>query len=66
VMNGNEKSDLAIVAVKPANEPGRPGEERVEPRAGAKGNAAGPHGVRAQERAAPLSGIDRGSLPPGA
>jgi len=59
VMNGNEKSGLAIVAVKPANEPGRPGEERVEPRAGAKGNAAGPHGVRAQERAAPTSGIDR-------
>ena len=45
-MNGNERSDLAIVAVKPANEPGRLGEERVEPRAGAKGNAAGPHGVR--------------------
>jgi RNA-directed DNA polymerase len=58
-MNGNERSDLAIVAAKPANEPGRPGEERAEPRAGAKGNAAGPHGVRAQERAAPSSGIDR-------
>jgi len=29
------------------------------PRAGAKGNAAGPRGVRAQERAAPSSGIDR-------
>ncbi len=58
-MNGNERSDLAIVAVKPANEPGRLGEERVEPRAGAKGNAAGPHGVRAQERAASSSGIDR-------
>jgi retron-type reverse transcriptase len=31
----------------------------VERRAGAKGNAAGPHGVRAQERAAPSSGIER-------
>jgi len=58
-MNGSERSGLAIVAAKPANEPGRPGEERVEPRAGAKGNATGPHGVRAQERAAPSSGIDR-------
>jgi RNA-directed DNA polymerase len=58
-MNGNERSGLAIVAVKPANEPGQPGEERAEQRAGAKGNATGPHGVRAQERAAPSTGIDR-------
>jgi group II intron reverse transcriptase/maturase len=58
-MNGNERSGLAIVAVKPANEPGQPGKEWVERRAGAKGNAAGPHGVRAQERAASSSGIDR-------
>ena len=33
--------------------------EWVEPRAGAEGNAEGPHGVRARNRAAPLSGIDR-------
>ena len=58
-MNGDEKSDLAIVAVKSANEPGRPGEEWAEPRAGAKGNARDSHGVRAQHRAAPLSGLDR-------
>jgi len=58
-MNGNEKSDLAIVAVKPANKAGRPGAERGEPSAGAEGNAAGPRGVRAQERAAPSPGIDR-------
>ena len=58
-MNGNEKSDPAIVAMKPANEPGRPGKERVERRAGAEGNAVGPHGVRAQDRAAPSLGIDR-------
>ena len=58
-MNGNERSDPAIVAAKPANEPGRPGKEWVERREGAKGNAAGPHGVRAQERAASSSGIDR-------
>ena len=58
-MNGGEKSDPAIVAVKPANGPLRRGEERVEPRAGAKGNVEGPNGVRAQERAAPLTEIDR-------
>jgi RNA-directed DNA polymerase len=58
-MNGDEKSDPAIVAMKPANDPGQPGQEWVEPRAGAEGNAAGPHGVRAQHRAAPLSGLDR-------
>jgi len=56
-MNGDEKSDLAIVAMKPANKSGQPGSVRVEPRARAEGNAAGPHGVRAQNRAAP--GIDR-------
>ena len=39
--NGCEKSDPLIVAMKPANEVGRPGEERVERRGGAEGNAAG-------------------------
>jgi RNA-directed DNA polymerase len=58
-MNGDEKSDPAVVAVKSANEPVRPGEEWTEPRVGAKGNARGSHGVRAQNRAAPSSGIDR-------
>lgn len=58
-MNGDEKSDPAIVAMKPTNESGRPGKEWVERRAGAKGNAVGPHGVRAQDRAASSSGIDR-------
>src|ERR1019366_5806147 len=58
-MNADEKSDPAIVAAKPANEPGRPGKEWVEPRAGAEGNVEGPHRVRAQNRAAPSSGIDR-------
>jgi hypothetical protein len=58
-MNGIEKSDPAIVAVKPANEPLRRGKEWVEPRAGAKGNAEGPRGVRTQSRAASTMGIDR-------
>src|ERR1051325_2277732 len=39
MMHGPEKSDPGRVAKKPANEAGRPGEERVERRAGTKGNA---------------------------
>jgi RNA-directed DNA polymerase len=39
MMHGPEKSDPGIVAMKPANEAGRPAEERVERRAGTKGNA---------------------------
>ena len=58
-MNADEKSDPAIVAAKPVNEPGRPGKEWVEPRAGAEGNVGDSHGVRAQNRATPTSGIDR-------
>ena len=38
-MNGQEKSDPAIVAERPTNEAGRPAEEPAEPRAGAEGNA---------------------------
>jgi RNA-directed DNA polymerase len=58
-MNGNEKSGPAVVAVKPANKSGQPDAERVEPRAGAAGNARDSHGVRARDRATPSSGIDR-------
>ena len=58
-MNGDEKSDPAVVAVKSPNKAGQPDAEAMEPRAGAEGNAAGPHGVRAQNRATPSSGIDR-------
>ena len=49
MMHGHEKSDLAIVAVKPANKAEQPASEQsaaeltaaepVEPRAGTKGNA---------------------------
>ena len=39
MMHEAEKSDLAIVAVKPANKAGQPDAERVERRAGAEGNA---------------------------
>jgi hypothetical protein len=40
MMHGREKSDSAIVAVKPANKAERSAAESVEPRAGTKGNAA--------------------------
>ena len=36
--NEQEKSDLFIVAMKPANKPGRPGAELVEPRERTEGN----------------------------
>ena len=38
-MHDQEKSDSAIVAVKPSNKAGIPAAEAVEPRAGTKGNA---------------------------
>ncbi len=38
-MNGHEKSDPAIVAVKPTNKAGKPVAEPVEPRAGTEGKA---------------------------
>ena len=39
MMNGREKSDPAIVAVKPANKAEQSAAEQVERRAGTKGNA---------------------------
>ena len=39
MMHGHEKSDSAIVAMKPPNNAGRPAAEAVEPRARTKGNA---------------------------
>jgi RNA-directed DNA polymerase len=68
-MHGREKSDPAIVAMKPANEAGRPsealakerlaGEERVERRAGAEGNAAQHDTHRAQIRGRVTQALDR-------
>ena len=40
MMHGHEKSDPAIVAVKPTNNAELSAAELVEPRAGTKGNAA--------------------------
>ena len=58
-MHGGEKSDLAIVAVKPANKSGPPEEEWVERRAGAEGNAGQQRTRRAQERASVSQRLDR-------
>jgi RNA-directed DNA polymerase len=40
MMYDREKSDPAIVAVKPMNKAGQPAAELVEPRAGAEGNVS--------------------------
>jgi RNA-directed DNA polymerase len=50
MMHGLEKSDLAVVAMKPANNAGSPAAEWVEPRAGTKGNANPPRTRRTQSR----------------
>src|SRR5215467_8069095 len=59
MMHGHEKSDPAIVAVKPANKANEPtaeafagvhAAEPVEPRAGTKGNADQQSTCRAQDR----------------
>ena len=44
MMYDHEKSDSAIVAVKPTNKAGQPAAELVEPRARAEGNASQQHG----------------------
>src|SRR5207342_1320252 len=49
-MYDHEKSDPAIVAVKPTNKAGQPAAELVEPRAGAEGNLPQQSTGRAQYR----------------
>src|SRR6266849_327574 len=51
MMHGHEKSDPAIVAVKPTNKAERSAAESVEPRAGTKGNADWQSTHRTQSRA---------------
>ena len=58
MMNGLEKSDPAIVAMKPANKAGRPAAEWVEPRAGAEGNTGQSHTRRTQSRGSVSQGLD--------
>lgn len=58
-MDGQEKSDLAIVAGKPPNRAGPPAAEAVEPRAGAKGNAEQRNTRRTQGRESVLQSLGR-------
>jgi hypothetical protein len=47
---GQEKSDLFIVAMKPANKPGRLGAELAEPREWTEGNTREQHTRRTLSR----------------
>ena len=58
-MNGRGKSDPAIVAVKLANNAGKPVAEPMEPRAGAKGNADQQTTCRAQNRESVSHALER-------
>jgi len=58
-MHEAEKSDLAIVAVKPANKAGQPDAEQVERRAGTEGNVGQHSTRRAQDRASVSQALDR-------
>jgi RNA-directed DNA polymerase len=57
--DGPEKSDLSIVAKKPANTPGQPGAESVERREGTEGNTGESRTHRTQSRARVGQGLDR-------
>jgi RNA-directed DNA polymerase len=59
MMHGRRKSDLAIVAVKPANNAEPSAAEPVEPRAGAKGNAGQHSTGRAQNRDGVSQALER-------
>ena len=59
MMNGHEKSDPGVVAMKPTNKAGRPAAEPVEPRPGTKGNAGQQNTYRAQDRARVTQALDR-------
>jgi hypothetical protein len=59
MMDGREKSDPAIVAVKPTNKAGQPGAELVEPRAGTEGKAGQQSTRRAQNRESVSQALDR-------
>ena len=59
MMHEGEKSDLAIVAVKPTNKAERFAAEPVEPRAGAEGNVGQHSTDRAQNRATVSQALER-------
>ena len=50
MMHGREKSDPAVVAMKPTNKAEKSVAELAEPRAGAKGRAVQQRAIRAQHR----------------
>src|SRR5215469_14110952 len=58
-MHDSEKSDSAIVAVKPPNKAGLPAAEAVERRAGAKGNADQQSTHRTQSRTRVTQALSR-------
>src|SRR5437867_4215299 len=58
-MHGREKSDFAIVAMKPANNAGQPAAEWVERRAGTEGNRVEPRMRRTPSRESVSQGLDR-------
>ena len=57
--HGLEKSDLAVVAMKPANNAEPPAAEWVEPRTGTEGNADQPRTQRTQSRGSVSQGLER-------
>jgi hypothetical protein len=59
MMNGHEKSDPVVVAVKPANKAERSVAELVEPRTGAKGTAKRVATLRTPSREGMSNGLDR-------
>src|SRR6266481_4395858 len=59
MMHGREKSDSAIVAVKPTNKAVPTAAEPVEPRAGAKGNASQQSTHRTQRRERVSQALER-------
>ena len=58
-MNGREKSDSAIVAVKSTNEAERSGSEPMEPRAGTQGKAIQQSAFRTQGRVDASQALER-------
>jgi hypothetical protein len=62
--HGGGKSDLAIVALKPANKAERSAAEPVERRAGTKRNASQPHTYRTPSRARVTQGRRAYGNPP--
>jgi hypothetical protein len=59
MMHGREKSDPAIIAVKPTNKAGQSAAEPAEPRAGTEGNASQQSTRRAQNRASVSPALER-------